>query len=218
MKEQKKIAVILSGCGVYDGAEIHESVLTLLAISQQGALYTCFAPDINQHHVINHITGQEMDEQRNVLTESARIARGDIHALTDFNAGEFDALIFPGGFGAAKNLSTFAFAGKDCTVESEVVRVLKDMVAAGKPVGAMCISPVILSKIFGAIAVTIGTDEETAKAIDDMGSMHVETSHGEVVIDEEHNFVTTPCYMLDANINQIMMGANVVVREVLKLA
>lgn len=218
MTDQKKVAVILSGCGVYDGAEIHESVLTLLAIEQHHAGYACFAPDIPQHHVINHISGGEMDESRNVLVESARIARGDIRPLSDFKATDFDALIFPGGFGAAKNLSSFAFDGADCNVNDEVVSALKDMVAAGKPVGAMCISPVILSKVFGEIAVTIGSDEETAGAIEAMGSTHVKTTHGEVVIDEEHKFVTTPCYMLDASISQIMFGATAVVREVLKLA
>ena len=217
MPDQKKIAVILSGCGVYDGAEIHESVLTLLAIEQHHAAYVCFAPDIAQHHVINHISGEEMDESRNVLVESARIARGDIRPLSDFKAADFNALIFPGGFGAAKNLSSFAFDGADCKVNDEVVSALKSMVKAGKPVGALCISPVILSKVFGEIAVTIGDDMETAKAIKAMGSEHVKTTHGEVVIDEEHKFVTTPCYMLDASISQIMFGATAVVREVLKL-
>ncbi len=218
MTDKKKIAVILSGCGVYDGAEIHESVLTLLAIEQQHASYVCFAPDIPQHHVINHISGEEMSESRNVLTESARIARGDIKPLSDFNAADFDAMVLPGGFGAAKNLSSFAFDGADCSVNDEVVEALKDMVAASKPVGALCIAPVILSKIFGEIAVTIGTDKDTATAIKAMGSEHVTTTHGEVVIDEEHKFVTTPCYMLDASISQIMFGATAVVREVLKLA
>lgn len=218
MTDKKKIAVILSGCGVYDGAEIHESVLTLLAIEQQHASYACFAPDMDQHHVINHISGEEMDESRNVLIESARIARGEIKPLSDFNAADFDALILPGGFGAAKNLSTFAFEGADCSVNDEVEEALKDMVAVSKPVGALCISPVILSKVFGTIAVTIGSDEETATAIKAMGSEHVKTTHGEVVIDEEHKFITTPCYMLDASIGQIMFGATAVVREVLKLA
>jgi enhancing lycopene biosynthesis protein 2 len=218
MKKRKKIAVILSGCGVYDGAEIHESVLTMLAIEQQRASYVCFAPDIKQYHVVNHLTGDAMDESRNVLIESARIARGNIRPLSDFDVADFDALMFPGGFGAAKNLSSFAFDGSNCSVNDDVVRVLKAMVALGKPVGALCISPVILSKIFGAIAVTIGSDEKTATAIEAMGSKHVETTHGEVVVDEVHKFVTTPCYMLEATISQIMLGASNVVREVLKLA
>ena len=217
MSEQKKIAVVLSGCGVYDGAEIHESVLTLLAIEQQRASYVCFAPDVAQHHVINHITGDEMDESRNVLTESARIARGDIKPLADFNPADFDALMSPGGFGAAKNLSSFAFEGADCSVNPDVEKAINDTVTAGKPIGALCISPVILSRVFGAVAVTIGQDEGTAEAIEAMGSKHVKTNHGEVVVDEERKLVTTPCYMLDASISQIMLGATNAVREVLKL-
>ena len=218
MTDQKKVAVILSGSGVYDGAEIHESVLTLLAIEQQRATYQCFAPDVEQHHVINHITGDEMDETRNVLTESARNARGAIEPLSGFKVADFDALILPGGFGAAKNLSSFAFDGADCSVNADVEKALRDMVAAGKPVGALCIAPVILAKVFGEIAVTIGSDEDTASAITAMGAEHVTTTHGEVVVDEERKLVTTPCYMLDASISQIALGASNAVKEVLKLA
>ena len=145
----KKFAVVLSGNGVFDGAEIHESAMTLLAIMQQGGAYEIFAPDIDQYHVINHITGEEMPESRNVLVESARIARGNIKPLSEFHAGDFDYLIFPGGFGAAKNLSSFAFDGVDCSVNHDVEKAIRSMIEQEKPIGALCIAPVLLSKILG---------------------------------------------------------------------
>jgi len=213
----KKIAVLLSGCGVFDGAEIHEATLSLLAISRQGASYEIFAPDINQYHVINHITGEEMDETRNVLVESARIARGKIKDLKEFNPSSFDGLLLPGGFGAAKNLSTWAFEGANATVLPEVEKAITGMVALRKPVGALCISPVILAKILGKVHLTIGDDEGTIDAIESLGSIHVQTTHGEVVVDPDFNLVTTPCYMLDATISQVAEGANNVVDAMIKL-
>jgi enhancing lycopene biosynthesis protein 2 len=213
----KKIAVVLSGCGVYDGAEIHEAVLTMFAIASNGASYAIFAPDIAQHHVVNHITGEEMEENRNVLIESARIARGNIKALAEFSGKAFDAIIFPGGFGAAKNLSTFAFDGSNCQINSEVESVIREMVDLGKPVGALCISPVILAKILGDVELTIGNDAGTVKAIEDMGATHTQTSHGEVVVDKKYKIVTTPCYMLDATITQIEEGARNVVKAILEM-
>ena len=213
----KKIAVILSGCGVYDGSEIHEATLSLLAISRQGASYEIFAPDIDQHHVVNHITGAEMNETRNVLVESARIARGEIRDLKEFRADQFDGLLMPGGFGAAKNLSTWAFEGADATVLPELEDALRSMVESGKPVGALCISPVILAKVFGTVDLTIGDDENTVDALVSLGANHVYTTHGEVVVDADHNLVTTPCYMLDATIDQIYKGATNVVDAMLKL-
>jgi len=218
MAQTKKIAVLLSGCGVYDGAEIHEATLTLYAIKKNGADSSIFAPDIPQHHVINHLTGKVMNEKRNVLVESARIARGQIHSLGDFKAEGFDALILPGGFGAAKNLSTFAFDGAGCTVHPTVEKAIREMVKLNKPVGALCIAPVILAKLFGPIDVTIGNDQGTAKAIEKMGARHINTGHGEIVVDRKHKLVSTPCYMLDATIVQIAEGAENVVKEILKLA
>ena len=215
---QKKIAVILSGCGVYDGAEIHEATLTLYAIAKNGAAYEIFAPDIPQHHVVNHINGEEMNESRNVLIESARIARGNIKPLSDFDAEEFDALAFPGGFGAAKNLSSFAFEGAGCTVDPDVERSVNEMVALGKPIGALCISPVLLARILGDVKITIGQDKGTAEAVESLGAMHVNTNHGEIVVDEQHKLVTTPCYMLDANIVQIGEGAENLVKKLLEMA
>ncbi|MBN2174591.1 MAG: isoprenoid biosynthesis glyoxalase ElbB [Bacteroidales bacterium] len=212
----KKFAVVLSGCGVFDGAEIHEATLTLLAIAEKGAEYQVFAPNIPQHHVINHITGEEMKESRNVLVESARIARGNIKDLREYKAVDYDALIFPGGFGAAKNLCDFAFKGADCKVNDEVIRAVKETAEKKKPIGALCISPVILAKIFGDIDVTIGQDAGTAQAVEKMGATHKSTTHGEVVIDEKNNLFTTPCYMLDATIVDIKNGATNIVEAMLR--
>ena len=211
----KKFAVVLSGCGVFDGAEIHEATLTLLAIAQQGASYEIFAPDIDHYHVINHLTQKEMPEKRNVLVESARIARGKIKPLDQFRAEDFDALIFPGGFGAAKNLSTVAFDGPDAKVNIDVENAVKAMHRAGKPIGALCISPAVIARILGNIEVTIGNDPGTAGAIGKMGGMHIEASHGEVVVDKKNKIYTTPCYMLDATIVQIYDGATNVVKEII---
>lgn len=214
----KNIAVVLAGNGVYDGAEIHEATLTLLAIAQQGAAYQCFAPDVEQAHVVNHITGEEMPEKRNVMIEAARIARGNIKALSEYKAADYDAIVFPGGFGAAKNLCTFAFDGPDCKVNADVENAIKDTVAAKKPVGSLCISPAILAKVLGDVKVTIGQDKGTAEAIESLGATHVITNHGEIVVDEKYKVITTPCYMLDANISQIAEGATNVIAKILELA
>jgi len=213
----KKIAVVLAGNGVFDGAEIHEATLTMYSIVKHGAMYEIFAPNIDQHHVINHITGDEMPEKRNVMVEAARIARGKISDLANFNASNFDALIFPGGFGVAKNLCSFAFDGVECTLNSDVENAIKNMIELKKPIGALCIAPVLLAKILKEAELTIGQDKNTAQAIQNMGAKHIETTHEEVVIDKKYNIVTTPCYMLDANIVQIADGANKVVIEILNL-
>jgi enhancing lycopene biosynthesis protein 2 len=213
----KKFAVVLAGCGVFDGAEIHEATLTLLAIAQQGASYDIFAPDVDQFHVVNHLTHKEMPEKRNVLVESARIARGKISPLSQFNAAGYDANIFPGGFGAAKNLSTVAFDGPDAKVNPDVEAAVKSMHKAGKPIGALCIAPAVIARILGGIEVTIGNDPGTISAIQKMGGTHVKTTHGEVVVDKKNKIFTTPCYMLDATIVQIYEGAGNVVREMLNV-
>lgn len=212
----KKIAVVLSGCGVYDGAEIHEATLTMYAISIHGATYEIFAPDINQFHVVNHLTGEVANETRNVLVESARIARGKIKNLKDYNPSEFDALIFPGGFGAAKNLSTFAFDGDNCNVNGEVENAIIATHKAGKPIGALCIAPVVLAKVLGNIEITIGKDTGTAEKVNKMGAKHNNTSYGEVSIDKKNKIFTTPCYMLDSTIAQIGDGTNNIVEAILK--
>ena len=213
----KKIAVILAGCGVYDGSEIHEATLTMLAIVRQGAWYQCFAPDIEQAHVVNHLTGQEMNEGRNVLIEAARIARGNIKPLHEFSPGDFDAVVFPGGFGAAKNLCTFAFDGVNCTVNPDAERVIRSMVEAGKPICALCISPVMITRVLGDVEVTIGDDKGTIEAIEALGGKHRITTHGQVVVDQKYKVVTTPCYMLDATISQIADGAENAIRTILEM-
>lgn len=213
-----KFAVLLAGSGVFDGSEIHEATMTLYAIMKNGGTYQVFAPDIDQHHVINHITGEEMDEGRNVLIESARIARGDIKNLKDFEADDYDALILPGGFGAAKNLSTFAFDGADCKINGEVENAIRAMNDKNKPVGALCISPVILAKIFGNVKLTIGQDKDTADAVEQMGATHKKTDHGEVVVDKDKKLVTSPCYMLEANILNIAEGADNVVKSIMEIS
>jgi enhancing lycopene biosynthesis protein 2 len=217
MRNKARFAVILSGCGNKDGAEIHESVMTLWAIHKHGAEYQCFAPDIPQHHVLNFITGQEMPESRNVLIESARIARGNIKNLKDYEPMDYDGLIMPGGLGVAKNLSTFAFEGPDCSVNEDVIRAVQETAAQKKPIGALCIAPAIVAKILGNITVTIGQDTGTEAALIKMGATHEETTHGEITIDKEHRIVTTPCYMLDARVDQIGTGAENLVRALLEM-
>lgn len=217
MSESKKIAVVLSGCGAYDGAEIHEAVFTLWAIAKAGFQYKIFAPDIEQHHVINHLTGQETKESRNVLVESARIARGDIKPITNLNSNNFDAVIFPGGFGVAKNLCSFALDGTDCKVNPEVESVIRKFHAKEKPIGALCISPVMIAKVLKNIKLTIGSDTSTIEAIEKMGNTHIEARLGQVVIDRRHKIASTPYYMLDSDIIKIAESATKIVDAVIEL-
>jgi enhancing lycopene biosynthesis protein 2 len=170
-----------------------------------------------QHHVINHLTGEEMKESRNVLAESARIARGKINLLGKFQVADFDAIIFPGGYGAAKNLSTFAFDGVNMKILPEIENIVNEMVKAGKPVGALCISPVILAKLLPNVEVTIGKDEGTAAVIEKLGARHKIAGPGEIVIDKKYRVVTTPCYMLDSNIAEIGTGIDNVIKAILKM-
>jgi len=215
--QEKMIGVVLSGCGHQDGSEIHEATLTLWAIHKHGSDFQCFAPDIPQHHVLNHITGKEMNEQRNVLIESARIARGKIKDLKDFNPEQFDALILPGGVGAAKNLCTYALTGAECTVNPDLERAIRVMHASGKPIGALCIAPVILARVLGQVELTAGRDENTAANMQQMGAHHVTTGHGEIVVDRKKKIVTTPCYMLESRVDQIADGAENLVKAVLEM-
>lgn len=216
MSRNKKFAVVLAGCGVYDGAEIHEAVMTLYAIDLTGCSYQIFAPDTEQHHVVNHLNGNEMNEKRNVLVESARIARGNALPLSEYRPSDFDALIFPGGFGVAKNLCSFAFDGANCSINPEIERAIKQTHSLRKPIGALCISPVLLARALGKGLLTIGQDKGTAQALEAMGGKHKPTGHGEVAIDTENLLFTSPCYMLDAKITDIANGARAVVEEMLK--
>ena len=214
----KKIGVVLSGCGVYDGTEIHEAVITLLAIARGGAQAVCFAPDKAQTDVINHLTGELLPESRNVLIEAARIARGEIQPLSEARADDLDALIVPGGFGAAKNLSSFASQGSECVVDGELKELTQAMHRAGKPLGFICIAPALLPKILPApLRVTIGTDLDTAEALEDMGAEHVPCPVDDIVVDEENKVVTTPAYMLAQNIAEAASGIEKLVARVLVL-
>ncbi|AXR08310.1 isoprenoid biosynthesis glyoxalase ElbB [Salinimonas sediminis] len=215
----KKVAVILSGCGVFDGSEIYESVITLLAIRQQGAQYQCFAPDKNQLQVVNHLTGEVDDtQQRNVLVEAARIARGEIKPVTECNAEDFDALILPGGFGAAKNLCTFAVDGAQSQPDESVLRVCKAFADAGKPAGYACIAPALAASVYGnSTKLTIGNDADTAQGINALGAEHVECAVEDIVVDSQARLVTTPAYMLATDILQAQAGLNKMVETVLAM-
>jgi enhancing lycopene biosynthesis protein 2 len=212
-----KFAVVLSGCGVYDGAEIHEAVMTLLAVKKQGASYQVFAPDIMQHHVVNHLTGEIMNESRNVLTESARIARGKIKPLKEYMADNFDGIIFPGGFGVAKNLSSYAFDGPEMKIDKVVEKAIRETHEAGKPIGALCIAPVLVARILGGIEVTVGGEGDTAADIRAMGGIHLKTGNGDIIVDRKNKIVTSPCYMLDASITDIETGASEAVKAIIGL-
>ncbi len=217
----KKIAVVLSGCGVYDGAEIHESVITLLALDRQGAEVLICAPDVEQMHVINHLSGEQVaGETRNVLVESARIARGEISSISSVQAESVDGLILPGGFGAAKNLCDFAVKGADCEVNPEVARLVREVHAAGKPVAAICIAPALLAKVFGdeSPELTIGNDTGTAEALESLGAKHIECSAREFVVDRKRKLITSPAYMSAGGLAELAEGIEKTVDALLELA
>lgn len=217
MSISKKIAIVLSGCGFKDGAEIHESVLTMLSIEKHGASYECFAPDILQKKVFNHYKKNDTNEERNVLVESARIARGNIKPLSEYNAEDYDAIVFPGGFGAASSLCSFAEDGHDCKVNKDVENAILMMHQKNKPIGALCISPILIAKLIEGSKVTIGDNIEVAGTINNMGSTHINSGHDEVVIDSDNKIVTTPCYMFDSTISQVFDGVDKLIIELLKL-
>lgn len=214
----KKVAVILAGCGVYDGGEIHECVLTLLALARAGAQVSCYAPDIEQAHVVNHLTGEEQQQSRNVLVEAARITRGNILSLAEFDAKDHDALVVPGGFGAAKNLSDFAFNGAQCNVEASVLAATQSFAQSHKPAAYLCIAPAMLPKIYGqGVVLTIGDDKDTANAIVLMGGEHVECAVDDFVYDPKHNVLSTPAYMLAQDIVEAANGIEKTIAKLLTL-
>lgn len=217
----KSVGVLLSGCGVFDGAEIHESVLVLLALDRANARVVCTAPDAPQHHVVNHLTGQPVPhEQRNILVEAARIARGKIQPLSQFDVSQVDALIVPGGFGAAKNLCNLALAGDQFQVHPDVARVLEAAHKAGKPIGFVCIAPAIAARLFGklGVEVTIGTEADTARVLESAGAHHVNCNVHNIVVDRRLKIVTTPAYMLATRISEAEAGINKLVQAVLEMA
>ncbi|MEJ2244601.1 MAG: isoprenoid biosynthesis glyoxalase ElbB [Acidobacteriota bacterium] len=216
----KKIGVLLSGCGVKDGSEIHEATLTLYFLSKHGAEYICMAPKKDQFDVVNHVTEEATGETRNVLLESARIARGNIRDVSTVTADEMDAIIIPGGFGAAKNLCTFAKDGSECSADPGVSKLLLDLYAGQRPIGALCIAPALLAKIFGkshSVELTIGSDPGTASALERMGAKHTETAVDGIVVDAQNRIVTTPCYMLAQSIREVGEGVEKLVVEILNM-
>ena len=224
MLEAPKFAVVLSGCGVFDGSEIHEAVCTLLAIDEAGCSYQCFAPNTWQAKTIDHFTGQSTaiagdDDNRNVLAESARIARGNILDLSEFRAQDFDAIVFPGGFGAAMNLSDFAAKGAHCEVNEEVKRALEESYKQGIVIGAMCIAPVVIARVLGkhSIKVTIGHEPSVADGIRQMGAAHKEAGATDVCVEKKNKIVTTPCYMLAKSIKEIARGTQNLVDAMVEL-
>ena len=212
----KTVGVILSGCGYLDGAEVHESVCTLLALDRAGAEIKCYAPDV-EFDVVDHKTGRPTGETRNALAESARIARGDVEDVAEASADQLDAVILPGGFGAAKVLSSFAAAGAGCDVDGNVGRLLRDMHAAGKPIGAICIAPAVIARALGEQhpTLTIGNDAGTAEALESMGCVHRDCPVTDFVVDEKHKLVTTPAYMLGPSIAHVQQGIEKTVDTVL---
>ncbi|XP_064833016.1 glutamine amidotransferase-like class 1 domain-containing protein 3, mitochondrial [Oncorhynchus masou masou] len=223
-----KVAVVLSGCGVYDGTEIHEASAILVHLSRGGAEVQMYAPDVSQMHVIDHGKGVPVEnESRNVLSESARIARGNVTDLAKLSVGDHDAIIFPGGFGAAKNLSTFAVDGPDCKINRDVERVLKDFHKAGKPIGLCCISPVLAAKLLPGVEVTVGHEEEnggkwpyagTAGAIKALGAKHIVKEVTEAHVDQKNKVVTSPAFMCETQVHLIFDGIGAMVTNVLKLS
>ena len=195
-----KICVVLSGCGYLDGAEIQESVLTLYFLDRQGAEVSCFAPDKDQMDVVNHLTGEPVAQRRNVLVESARIARGQVESLDQARMADFDALVLPGGFGVAKNLSDFAVRGPEATIDADLVRLVREAATAGKPIVAICIAPAVVASALKQAGVsatlTIGSDAGTAQAIESLGCTHQEAPVEVAIVDEERRVVSTPAYML----------------------
>jgi enhancing lycopene biosynthesis protein 2 len=226
---QKNIAVLLAGSGVYDGSEIHEAVFTLLALDEAGASYQCVAPDKPQYHVVNHLTGEPMTESRNVLLESARIARGKVKALKDMKASDFDALIIPGGFGAAKNLNEWAIKGPDGAIDPDVKAFILDFMRLNKPIGAMCMGPTVVAQALagsdyhpqltvGSTAAPTPYDIAAVSAgMELLGSKAVMRTVQQIEVDVAHKIVTAPCYMMEARISDIRQNTKQLVEALLKL-
>ncbi len=216
--KRRKVAIVLSGCGVFDGSEIHEAVAVLMSVEREGAEPVFFAPDKPQASVVNHKTGSESaGESRNVLVESARIARGKVFPLSEFRAEDFYALIFPGGFGAAKNLSTFASEGANCSVDREVEAAIKSALDAHIKIGFACISPVIAAKVISnGVRLTVGSDSSVASALESLGAKHVECPADSFVADEKFSVYSTPAYMLAENTVAMSDGIGKMVSEILR--
>ncbi|WP_291723818.1 isoprenoid biosynthesis glyoxalase ElbB [Bernardetia sp.] len=224
-----KIGVLLSGSGVYDGAEIQESVLVLLALSQAGVEYFCIAPNIEQHHVINHLNGEEMNEKRNVLTEAARIARGNIKDLAEITANDMDGLVMPGGFGVAKNFTKWAFEGANGEINADVKRLVNEMVKQHKPIAAVCMSPTTVAKALEGTGIeanlTVGTTQEASPyqiadingEMEKVGAKPEMCSVTEVISDDANNIVSSPCYMMEASISEVNEGIQKTIAKLVEM-
>jgi enhancing lycopene biosynthesis protein 2 len=221
MANQKRVGVVLSGCGLLDGAEIHEATCTLLSLDRRGAKLVALAPDVEQMHVVDHVKGAPAaGERRRVLAEAARIVRGQITDLAQVSAKDLDALVFPGGYGVAKNLCTFAVDGRNMKVLPDVERLAREMRSAGKPQGYICIAPVIAARLFGSegVSVTIGSDRETAAAVESWGARHVDCRVEEIAVDQRLRIASTPAYMLGPWIAPVATGIDKLVSAVLEMA
>ncbi len=229
MNTRLRIGVLLSGCGVYDGSEIHESVLILLALDKLGAEAVCMAPDVAQHEVVNHLTGEVMPEQRNVLVESARIARGNIHSLDQIEAKDLDGLVLPGGFGAAKNLTQWAVSGPEGAILPAVRALIQAMAQLGKPIAAVCIAPTVVAKALQGTGrrpkLTVGTTDAPSPydipaisaALDLAGAEVVMTAPTDVLEDDMNNIITSPCYMMESSISQVADGIEKTISKLLEM-
>jgi enhancing lycopene biosynthesis protein 2 len=215
---KKKVGVILAGCGVFDGSEVQESVLTLLALERAGVEAVCMAPNKDQYHVINHLTGEETDETRNVLVESARIVRGKIEDIAGVSAADLDALVLPGGFGAAKNLNTFAVDGPKAKLDPEVERLVREVSEAAKPIGFICITPAIGAQVLGhkGVELTIGNDPEVAAGLESFGARHISCGVTDIHTDQERRVISTPAYMLGQNTLEVSEGIDKLVRTLVE--
>lgn len=225
-----KIGVLLSGNGVYDGSEIHEAVLTLLAIDEAGAEWVCLAPDYDQHHVINHTTGEEMPETRNILVEAARIARGNIKDIAGFDINEIDGLAIPGGFGAAKNFSKWAFQGAAGEINETVKNFLLQVMKAKKPIASLCVSPVVIAKALEGSGkhpkLTLGTDKDPSpydilashEGLETLGADTEIKNIKEILVDEENKIITAPCYMMEASVKQVRNNIKQAIDKLIEMA
>lgn len=215
-----RVGVVLSGCGFLDGTEIHEATLVLLFLDRAGTEAICIAPDIDQSDVVNHFTKEATGQRRNALVEASRIGRGNVKDIKNVYAGDLDALIFPGGYGAAKNLCNFVLRGVDCTVNPQVERLIKEVYQAKKPLGFICIAAVIAAKVLGKSQpeLTIGNDEATIDILIKMGARHRVCKVDEIAVDENNRIISTPAYMLGPSIFYVAIGIRKLVAEILKMA
>lgn len=225
-----KIGILLSGCGVYDGAEIQESVLAMLAIKTNGADYQCISINKNQHHVINHLNGEELKEERNMMIESARIARGDVKEISEINPSNIDALVIPGGFGSAKNFTNWAFNGPDGEILPEVKLLIVNMINAGKPIAALCVSPVVVAKALEGSNIksnlTLGNSVDNSPytisdfhaGVEKLGANSTEKSISDILIDDSNRIITAPCYMFDASIDEVNNNINQAIKALIALS